>query len=58
MEKNIYQMNIQLKLMIIFFFIRQAKGIKILKKIIRFKNIRFNKSFENNLCHFHFIYEK
>ena len=40
-----------------FFFIGQTKGINILEKDYKSINIRFDKSFENNLCHFHFIHE-
>ena len=41
-----------------FFFISQAEGIKIFNKVYEGLKIRFEKSFENNLCHFQFISEK
>tara|TARA_B100001741_G_scaffold309919_1_gene308378 strand:- start:504 stop:1289 length:786 start_codon:yes stop_codon:yes gene_type:complete len=41
-----------------FFSISQSEGIKIYNKIYKGLKIRFEKSFENNFCHFHFISEK
>ena len=41
-----------------FFSISQSEGIKIDNKIYKGLKIRFEKSFKNNFCHFHFISEK